>query len=420
MKIAICSYNRDPSIPSIDNDGAPVTIRNLAEILSKNNFSVDIYANRIHYGKNTDAAPDYFTKKKSLQDQDIVEITRDVRVIRVDYTRKPVLNRKAYDLLIDIDEIIESIEIADYYADGKLFDYDAVLFFHPLSAIGILLKQYVAPETSILFPMLLSHEYKKFMEVSELYVQLEQMILDKVGYISSPTTDENKTVIERVNNSHKAGIIPRGIDTALFHYFEHNEIRSKEHLKLITVGSLRKQKRIEWVVEIARKLRDAGIKYKWNIVGENESFVKDEYKRYYDSIVKEIKSSGLEPHVKFIGARSASEISDLYKTHDLAVFTSASESFGKAMLEAICCGIPTLLSSGVGAYDDFAETGTNCLICESPSDFSQAILRLMNDQSLYKHLSVNGFRTRKKYDWTNIAEKLISVIHYVRGGVKSL
>lgn len=80
MKIAFLSYNRDPSIPDIDNDGCPVIVRNYAIELGKLDHSIDIFVNKVV--PNGDSS-DYLKTKFKAQNEDEVKVAENVKVIRI-------------------------------------------------------------------------------------------------------------------------------------------------------------------------------------------------------------------------------------------------------------------------------------------------------------------------------------------------
>ena len=134
------------------------------------------------------------------------------------------------------------------------------------------------------------------------------------------------------------------------------------------------------LVDVARFLKKGGFSPVITIVGENQNFIKDEYKSYYKSILNDIRVSGLENNFIFTGSISPSKIAELFRVNDIAVFPSIGESFGKAALEAICSGIPTILNDKVSAYKDFTTNYKNALFYKSTSSAcAELIQRLIID-----------------------------------------
>jgi glycosyltransferase involved in cell wall biosynthesis len=77
---------------------------------------------------------------------------------------------------------------------------------------------------------------------------------------------------------------------------------------------------------------------------------------------------------------STDDVYDYYLSADMYVSTSYSESFGLANLEALCAGLPSLLSS-VGGVPEVAGTGGWLINCNDES-MSSAISSLIDSAQL--------------------------------------
>ncbi len=411
MKLAFLTYNRDPSIPDVDNDGNPVTVRNYSYWLSKFGHDIDIFVNRVI---PNETSGEYVKKKFSYQKDDSLEMFPKVRVIRVDtpdLTAKKLLDSKE---LQEIPEITQSLLSANYFADGQLNNYDLVFVFHPLTAFGVVFREFIPLKKTLLFPMLLSDEYLKFGEVSPIYIHLEQLILEKVAKVFSNSLSEKETLVSRGINMEKIEVISRGIDLSEFDFVPRKLSDKKKTIQMVTVGSLRPQKRQHILVEVVEKLISRGIDANLNIVGENKLFTKTEYKEYYDQIQSEISKKRLTEKILFKGGVKPKEVFQFLSTADIAVFPSISESFGKAALESICVGTPTILASECLAYNEFAKDGENALLTPSNSEsIINAVTNLISNKSLFSKISLNGSATRDRFSWEVVSKTLNNSLEQV-------
>ncbi|KAA3647818.1 MAG: glycosyltransferase [Chloroflexi bacterium] len=79
------------------------------------------------------------------------------------------------------------------------------------------------------------------------------------------------------------------------------------------------------------------------------------------------------------------------------------------ILEAMALGRP-VVSTTVGAEGLAVEDGADILLADTPETFSQQVLRLLSDESLYKAVMKQGRKlVEEKYDWDPIAEKQLEV-----------
>jgi glycosyltransferase involved in cell wall biosynthesis len=403
MKLAFLTYNRDPSIPAIDNDGNPVTVRNYSYWLAKHGHEIDIFVNKVIPRM---ASSRYVKEKFKLQRKSMTWLYPGVRIIRVETDDLAAKEICANPELQEIPEIIQSILSSNYFKHYDLSNYDLICIFHPLSSFGVILQNLAPINKTILFPMLLSDEYLKFGDVSPIYIQLEQKILESVYRIFSTSFDEKNRLIMRHIHESKIKVIPRGIDLSSFTY-NHKVVPNSGILKLVTVGSLRPQKRQHLLVNLVQNLITKGIDVKLTIIGENKLFTKPEYQDYYNQIKTNITQKNLSDNIIFTGSLESKEVAKLLNASDIALFPSISESFGKAALESICVGTPTIVARECLAYQEFAKNKENCLILPSSTTaFYRGIVNLLKDKDLYTNLSKNGELTREVFSWNRVTKIL--------------
>lgn len=107
-------------------------------------------------------------------------------------------------------------------------------------------------------------------------------------------------------------------------------------------------------------------------------------------------SLGIRPMVQFLG--SIEDMVQFYRTINLLVVPSLSESFGMTILEAMACGVP-VIASDVGGVSEIVIHEWNGLLVagESPDALAQAILRLCSDHNLRRGIISNGLTTVGPY-----------------------
>lgn len=83
------------------------------------------------------------------------------------------------------------------------------------------------------------------------------------------------------------------------------------------------------------------------------------------------------------------------------------------ILEAMALGTP-VVSTSKGAEGLEVTHGEDILIADTPSEFADAVLRLLDDRALRAGLAANGRRlVESRYGWESIAEKLDEVLREV-------
>jgi len=168
--------------------------------------------------------------------------------------------------------------------------------------MGVLLGGLSSPSKTVLFPMLLSDEYKKYQEVSEVYCDLEQKVLEMAKAILSGSEEEMKTLESKGINESKLYLVGRGYDDSIFKGRIRNSMVEKQDKVVIScIGSIRPQKNQLQLVEIAQLLVKNGFNPIVNIIGDNQNFPNSNHKKYYESILKEINRLGLKKNFNFKG-----------------------------------------------------------------------------------------------------------------------
>ena len=123
------------------------------------------------------------------------------------------------------------------------------------------------------------------------------------------------------------------------------------------------------------------------------------------------------PCYKLYVAPSDEKLVQLYCKSDIFVFPSWQEGLGYPPLEAMACGVPTVLTDS-GGVQDYAQDSYNCLLVppKQPRILADAILRLLSDPQLAHHLAKNGRETAWQYNWSNAVERFESLLMMIVQG----
>jgi phosphatidylinositol alpha-mannosyltransferase len=116
-------------------------------------------------------------------------------------------------------------------------------------------------------------------------------------------------------------------------------------------------------------------------------------------------------NIDFVGQVSPTEKTRYYASCDLFCAPSTSgESFGIVLLEAMAAGRP-VIAGDIPGYRSVVTNGREGLLVQprDPQALALGIVRLLADTPLREALSANGLVTAERYDWPEIALRVLTV-----------
>ncbi len=192
-------------------------------------------------------------------------------------------------------------------------------------------------------------------------------------------------------NPERLKILPRGLDTELFHparrepaFFEKFGACNGE-VRLLYVGRISREKDLDLLAAAYRRLRDEGLPVQLFIVGHGP---------YSDAFAKSL------PEAFFTGYLTGNELATAYASADVFVFPSTTDTFGNVILEAQACGLPVVVSDS-GGPKELVEDKTNGLITKSHDveDFARAIRTLVTNPALRERMGKSARNSVIDLNW---------------------
>ena len=203
------------------------------------------------------------------------------------------------------------------------------------------------------------------------YGQLDTVFVNSEEY--------KQSWIKRGFDPSKLKILPRGLDTELFHpgrrdsaFFEKFGASNGE-LRLLYVGRISREKDLDLLADAYRRLRKEGLPVRLFVVGHGP---------YSEALAKSL------PDAFFTGYLRGTELATAYASADIFVFPSTTDTFGNVILEAQASGLPVVVSDSGGPKELVAHKA-NGLITRSHNveDFTDAIRALVTDQTLRERMA---------------------------------
>lgn len=197
-------------------------------------------------------------------------------------------------------------------------------------------------------------------------------------------------------------VIPNAVDTCRFSAHTRSERRtaareqlgvSEDELAVLLIGNGWKNKGLDTLLGSLAQLRN--LKMRLLVVGRDDTSL------YKARIVAE----GLQDRVAFLPPDS--DVMKFYAAADVYAAPSLEDSFNLPVLEAMACGLPTIVSVRAGA-SDLIRHGENGLLLRDPRDaqeLSREIGLLYEDAGLRERLGQAARRTAADCTWERNAQQ---------------
>ncbi len=203
------------------------------------------------------------------------------------------------------------------------------------------------------------------------YGQLDTVFVNSEEY--------KESWIKRGFDPAKLKILPRGLDTELFHPARRDSAflekfgASNGEVRLLYVGRISREKDLDLLADAYRRLRKEGLPVRLFVVGHGP---------YSEALAKSL------PQAFFTGYLRGTELAIAYASADIFVFPSTTDTFGNVILEAQASGLPVVVSDSGGPKELVAHKA-NGLITKSHDveDFTGAIRALVTNRALRERMA---------------------------------
>jgi glycosyltransferase involved in cell wall biosynthesis len=185
--------------------------------------------------------------------------------------------------------------------------------------------------------------------------------------------------------------IPNFIET---HKFPYSWNPTDEH-KLLWVRAFTDIYKPEFAIKTVHKLKESFPNIKLTMVGPDMGKL-----TYCKALINEL---GLNESIEITGSISNNELSHIYASHTIYINTTSYESFGVALIEAACTGIP-VVSTDVGEIPFMWQNGEEMMIVKDNNldAFSEAVKNLLLDKNAQTRLSKNARTKAEQFSWENV------------------
>lgn len=236
-----------------------------------------------------------------------------------------------------------------------------------------------------------------------------QWLVNNSSKTITNSTATRKSCLEAALNDEKIDIIPFGVDTDFFRPLD--VYKDENIFQILSVGYLIERKGFEYLIRAMPNILKEHDNVRLKIIGSGP----------LESKLKElIYELGLGDEVEIIKNVSDEKLLTIYNSSDLFVLPSIvdsqgnTEGLGVVLLEAMACGLP-VIGSSVGGILDIIDKKSGLLVPEKDiSELSEAILLLINDESLRKKFVQSSLNmVKSKFSWKHVSKSYINVYNEI-------
>ncbi len=218
---------------------------------------------------------------------------------------------------------------------------------------------------------------------------------DAIIAVSSAVAKET-----RIMSNRPVYLIPNGVDILSSDGADTPVVLEKGgRTSVIIVSRMTKKKGVDSIVKIAPSLIKEHSDVLFLMVGDGP---------LKDKLEKRVKKQNMEQNFIFTGEVPRKTVFYLLGRSDISVMPSKNEAFGIAVLEAFAKMVPVIARNNSGTSDIIAHEKTGFLV-ENNKEMVTYIMKLIDEPELRKKISYNAHEELKRYEWPDIARKVIDV-----------
>lgn len=230
------------------------------------------------------------------------------------------------------------------------------------------------------------------------------------------TSEEEASVIKRLNLKVPGLVIPHGIDEIyLNNSFPRDAFRNKfpslqEKKIILFLSRIDPKKGLELLLDAVKILSEKRDDFVLVIAGSGK-------KAYEEKIKSIVQDYRLGEKIIFPGLVHGKDKFSLLKDADIFVLPSYDENFGIAVTEAMASGLPVCVAKGVNISDKIKEYEAGIVTGYRPEEIANALGNLLEDRKLCINMGNNGKKlVAEVYNWQIIGGRLKEVYERIISG----
>ena len=232
------------------------------------------------------------------------------------------------------------------------------------------------------------------------FFHLSLIFLRKADYIFVISDELKDYLIRRGYGKDKVVLTGNAVETNLI---KKAKCDKKYDIDVLFIGRINETKGIYDMLNVLEMVNKKYPDFQLAVMGRGDATTEREFKQ-------KIKEMGMEKNVQFLGYKTGLEKFNIIKSSKIFLFLSKSksESFGIALLEAVCCGVKAFAYK-LKPYENIYKHGeVNLFSIGDYRSVAKEVIKTFDDKSFGNS---KGELLVDKYNWDRIAE--IELKHFL-------
>ena len=221
------------------------------------------------------------------------------------------------------------------------------------------------------------------------------------------TTEEEMLLTSPLGLEAEGVVIPNGLDLDAYQSLpEYGKFREKYELGdkkiILHLGRINFKKGLDILVKAFAQLCSNNENICLVLAGPDNEGYGRQVKRW-------LTEKNVMDKAVFTGMLSGVDKLSALKDADIFALPSYSENFGMAVVEAMACGLPVVISDKVNIWREVQRAGAGLVTACNSDEFAKAILTLFDDDSRRRMGEAGKVFVSENYDWKIVVNDLLRV-----------
>lgn len=228
-----------------------------------------------------------------------------------------------------------------------------------------------------------------------VFKYLNQVIWRQAKFVVANSQNLKKLALQ--TSPHQAiKIIPNGVDTSIFK----PSFKTTKKKIILFVGRLIKRKGLKYLLKAYSQTNQSFQKqYQIWLVGDGPA---------KSLLLKLAQQLNINRSVKFLGVKTKNELVKIYNQSMIFVLPSLNEGMSNALLEAMACGLPVIVTN-VGGTQELIKDNGFVVRRRSIQEIKKALEAYARNQQLLNSHSRQSIKITQKLTWQKTTNKYFSL-----------